>query len=85
MRKGFAVGWSIVALGIALMIVPSRIHLLDVPRRAPETQRDRDEIWEYDATAWRQVLVFFIGGGVVAVGTYVLKNYGKKTAGTKVG
>lgn len=85
MRKGLIVGWSIVALGIALMIVPSRTHLLDVPRRAPETQRDRDEIWEYDATAWRQALVFFIGGGVVAVGIYVLKNYGKKRPDVQVG
>jgi hypothetical protein len=78
MRKGLIIGWSVVALGIALMIVPSCTHLLDVARRAPETQRDRDEIWEYDATASRQALVFFIGVGVVTVGIYVLKNYSKE-------
>jgi hypothetical protein len=85
MRKGLIIGWSIVALGVALMVAPSRTHLLDVPRRAPETQQDRDEMWEYDATAWRQTLVFLIGAGVVAVGIYVLKNYGKKTADVQAG
>jgi hypothetical protein len=74
MPSGFKIGWFVILLGVALIV---GMPLLNVPRRAPETQHDRDEMWEYDAAEWRQAVVFFIGSGVIAVGVYVLKNYGK--------
>src|SRR4051794_34062591 len=76
MRKGAVIGWSIIVLGIVLMLLLPHTHLLDVQRRAPETQHDGDEMWEHDATQWRHTLVFFIGAGIVAVGIFVLRNYG---------
>jgi hypothetical protein len=74
MPKGFKVGWAVVLIGVVLIL---SMPLLHVTRRAPEIQHDRDEMWEYDAAEWRQAVVFFVGCGVVAVGVYVLRNYGK--------
>jgi hypothetical protein len=80
MRNDFVLGWLIIALGTAFMIVPARIHLLDRSRRDPETQSDPGDFWVFDETAWRQGVVFFIGGGVITAGIYLLNEHAKQKA-----
>jgi len=72
MKKLRIAGVVLALLGGSLMVVPCSTHVLDVPRRAPETQFDRDEMWEQDATMQRQAVSFFTGCAMLAVGIYMM-------------
>ena len=84
-RKFKTSGLVIIVAGVALILITSCTHMLDVPLQAPETQLDRDDQWEYDATAYRQMVAFFIGVGIIAIGIYVGKRQPQQLADTKLG
>jgi hypothetical protein len=78
-----AIGFSLIAAGLVLVLLAAGTRVLDVPRQGPDTQYgDTEGNWEGVVSAQRHLSVFFLGVGITVVGIYVAK---KQWTGGKTG